>query len=185
MLVLAIGIFCAVFFFNFRKWRDKFANDHTMRLNSLKKEILNDVYSNTNGELQNIVLELKNVYTAQCAALAKSNAALASELRKLSREKENAHPVAPELVEESLNKLIGEFAKLRNALSSHPANAAETAAIEKLNDVSDALEIEIRKTWENINETLTRNAKDLSASYERFFDLCKTLSLAAAKEKPE
>ncbi|GMO17256.1 MAG: hypothetical protein Pg6A_03550 [Termitinemataceae bacterium] len=84
----------------------------------------------------------------------------------------------------TVNKMAGEFAELRETLLTH-TSAGETAAIEKFDAISAALETDVHKTWTNIDETLTRNAKELSDSYEHFFELCKTLTSASKKGDDE
>ena len=75
----------------------------------------------------------------------------------------------------AINKLADELAQMRIALTTHTP-PVEAAAIESITRVCDTLENNVSGAWTNINDTLTRNAQELSATYEHFFALCKTIT---------
>jgi hypothetical protein len=77
--------------------------------------------------------------------------------------------------------LANEFSDLRNTLAGH-TNTAETAAIEKLSNITLSLENNVNKTFETIEETLKTNAQELSKTYDCFFEICKTLVENQEKE---
>lgn len=81
----------------------------------------------------------------------------------------------------AVNKLTDEFFSLRKTLADN-TSAYETAAIEKLGEITAALENNVNKTFTTIEETLTTNARELFKMYEHFFDICKTLNEHQAKE---
>ena len=74
----------------------------------------------------------------------------------------------------AINKLADEFSRLRKTLAGN-INTYETAAIEKLDEITTTLENNVNKTFTTIEEALKTNAQELSKTYERFFDICKTL----------
>jgi hypothetical protein len=81
----------------------------------------------------------------------------------------------------AIDKLADEFSSLRKTLAGN-MNTYETAAIEKLNEITTALENNVNRTFTTIEETLTTNAQELSKTYDRFFDICKTLSERRTEE---
>jgi hypothetical protein len=81
----------------------------------------------------------------------------------------------------AINKLAGEFSNLRKTLAGN-MDTYETAAIEKLGEITTALENNVNKTFTTIEETLITNARELSKTYDRFFDICKTLNERQAEE---
>jgi hypothetical protein len=82
---------------------------------------------------------------------------------------------AGKLTINAINTLAAEFSSLRKTLANH-SSASETAAIERLAGISSALEHNVNRTFTLMEETLTTNAKELSETYGRFSDICKTLS---------
>ena len=105
-----------------------------------------------------------------CANFEEMGKSLESSYQKLS-DFIKAHK--PEL--SAINKLAGEAAQLRSALTTH-TTPAETAAIERINSICTVLEQNVSGTWTNINDTLTRNAQELFETYERFFEICNVIS---------
>jgi hypothetical protein len=82
----------------------------------------------------------------------------------------------------AINTLAGEFSALRTTLAGH-ISASENAAIEKLGGVTTALENNVNKMFAAMQETLNTNTQELSKTYERFFDICKTISEGLTEEE--
>jgi hypothetical protein len=74
-----------------------------------------------------------------------------------------------------INVVAREFGELRKAIIDS-AQGGGNSAVEKLESISAALENNIGKTFDSINETLKANTEKLNASYEQFFEICKAIS---------
>jgi hypothetical protein len=72
------------------------------------------------------------------------------------------------------NNLTGELGALRKTILDAMQGGGNTV-VERLNSISSALENNINKTFSTIDGTLKENAEKLFESYDRFFELCKTL----------
>jgi hypothetical protein len=74
----------------------------------------------------------------------------------------------------AINALADEFSSLRKVMAGY-LNASETTALEKLSSITGTLENNVNKTFAAIEETLKANTRELSETYDRFFDISKTL----------
>jgi len=74
----------------------------------------------------------------------------------------------------AITALANEFSNLRNTFARY-TNTTETAAIEKLSNITSTFENKINKTFGTIEETLKENAAALTKSYDHFFEICKLL----------
>jgi hypothetical protein len=75
----------------------------------------------------------------------------------------------------AINTLADEFSSLRKTMAGH-MTSSEITAIEKLSNITAVLENNVSKTFTTIEETLKMNTQELSRTYGRFFEICKSLN---------
>ncbi|GHV78313.1 hypothetical protein AGMMS49944_01040 [Spirochaetia bacterium] len=151
---------------------------------TLAQKLENLTASRMNGEIvsiENIIQALdKNNGSIETLYKNLNNIALSMEEWKKSMPKLTA---TNSINIEAMNKLSDGLNQFRHSIIEQ-SNCTEKEVAHILGNITTDLQNNVNRTFTNIEETLTKNAAELSKSYERFFEICKILSENLSKKEP-